>query len=75
MTYCIAIETAEGTKPYGYHFGTCLITAERLVHEKLRQPGVKSIALYQGSALPGFGGKLVRIYDWRDLPEYEGDDE
>jgi len=69
----ITIETAEGVKPHGYHLGTDRGRAELIIFGMLRQPGVMSIALYEGSPLPGFGGKLVHIYDWRDLPENSDD--
>lgn len=65
--YNIAIETAEGVKPYGYHLGTILSVAEEIILEKLKNPEIKSIALYEGSAIKGFPGKLIRIYDFRDL--------
>ena len=73
-TYNMAIETAEGVKPHGFHLGTHLGTAETFVWERLRA-GARSVALYLGSAHPGFGGKLVKVYDFRDLPEYDGGEE
>ena len=67
QTYTMNVETAEGVKQHGFHLGTIHSVAESFVFETLRREGVRSVALYQG-------GKLVRIYDWRDLPEYaEGD--
>jgi len=70
-TYNMAIETADGVTPHGYHLGTILPIAEKFVFEELRKPGVISVALYRGAA--GFGGNLVYIYDFRHLPENESD--
>ena len=64
MTYTMDIETAQGVKQHGFHLGTIHRTAEQFVIEALRRVGVMSVALRQG-------GKLVKIYDWRDLPENE----
>jgi hypothetical protein len=72
-TYNMAIETLDGVKPHGFHLGTDKAVAISLVHEHLRRPGVISIALYLGSALPGFPGERVGIFDYRDLPENADD--
>ena len=64
MTYTMDIETAQGVKQHGFHLGTIKRIAEQFVIEALRRHGVMSVALRQG-------GKLVQIYDWRDLPENE----
>jgi len=58
----MSIKTADGVKPHGFHLGTIPHTAESFAIEAVRREGVKSVALYQGR-------KLVRIYEWRDLPE------
>lgn len=60
--YTMHIESEAGVMQHPFHLGTILSTAESFVMEKLMLPLVKSVALRQG-------GELVRIYDWRDLPE------
>jgi len=68
MTYTMDIEGADGVKQHPFHLGTIRATAETFVFEALRREGVKSVALRQG-------GKLISIYDWRDLPETPTDSE
>jgi len=62
MTYTMDIETAAGVKQHPWHLGTIFETAESFVLEALRRPATMTVALR-------CGGKLVGIYDWRDLPE------
>lgn len=62
-TFHMSVETAEGVKPHGFHLGTVRSTAWQFVMGRLRQPDVRSVALYCGDACDG-------IYDFRDLPEY-----
>lgn len=61
--YTMHIEYTEGEiTNHGYHLGTDLKVAESFVFEKLRSdfhPAI-SVALRQG-------GKLVKIYDHRDI--------
>lgn len=67
--YTMHIEKVNNNKQnHPYHLGTDLKIAESFVFEKLRQPGTVSVALR------GEKGKLVKIYDWRDL-ETGGEDE
>lgn len=65
-TYTMNIEAPEGViNQHPYHLGTIHYVAEALVIERLqsvRSP-VVSIALYQD-------GKLVKIYDHRDLEDW-----
>jgi hypothetical protein len=60
MIYHMDIETTDGIKPHGFHLGTDAAIAESFAMEALARKGVMSVALRQN-------GKLVRIYDWRDL--------
>lgn len=60
------IET-DKVRQHGFHLGTDLRVAETFVYKELRKPSVKSVAL----RFPN--GRLIRIYDYRDLPENKGD--
>lgn len=75
QTFNMAVETAEGVKPHGFHLGTDMAMAEKCVFEALRRPGVRSVALYLGPCASPLapGAKPVGIYDWRDLPETPDD--
>jgi hypothetical protein len=62
MTYTMDIEKpANVVKQHGFHLGSDLAVAERLVLERLKyDPAVVSIALR-------CDGTLVHIYDFQDL--------
>ena len=57
--FTMSVETIDGVKPHGFHLGTDKAIAESFVFERLKA-GAMSVALY-------FGGKAVKIYDYRDL--------
>jgi len=67
-TFTMHIECPAGTvRMHGFHLGTDHAVAERIVLEKLSaDPSVVSIALRLNDGKGG--GKLVHIYDFRDLP-------
>jgi hypothetical protein len=60
QVYEMHIERHGKVKPHGFHLGTDIKIAESFVFEQL-EAGADSIALR-------LGGKLVKIYDYRDLP-------
>jgi hypothetical protein len=70
MPYTMHIEKpANVVKQHGFHLGTDRNIAESFVLERLRNDsGVISIALR-------FDGKLDRIYDWRDVTEFDYSDD
>lgn len=57
------IEKDGDIKPHGFHLGTDFNVAEPFVFEQLEN-GATSVALRLGK-------QLIKIYDWRDLYEYE----
>ena len=62
MTYTMHIETRDGIKQHPFHLGTDLKIAETFVYERLGHADTLSIALRKD-------GKLVRIFDYRDLAD------
>ena len=63
--YCMSVEEDGVVANHGFHLGTDLAVAESFVFDKLRN-GAQSVALRRA-------GILVKIYDFRDLPEYVED--
>ena len=61
--YTMHVETDGEVTPHGFHLGTDLRVAESFVFDKLRA-GAQSVALRRC-------GITHKIYDWRDLPEYD----
>ena len=65
-TYNMTLELEDGTlRRHGFHLGTDRRVALSFVYNALRNMGARSVALYLGTNREG-------LYDWRDLPEYEG---
>ncbi len=62
MTYTMHVENPAGTVvQHGFHLGTMRTIAEQIVLERLKaDANIVSIALR-------FNGRLVKIYDHRDL--------
>lgn len=60
-TYTMNVESDGKVQQWPYHLGTDRAMAETFVYERLRHNAL-SVALYCDC-------KVVRIYDFRDLPE------